>query len=250
MRVAFSPDGKTLATASYDGRVGLFGSGPRRRDDLSMLTSRGWGGRIGRVRCQRHQASERGVLRQDRPPVGPDHRPAQADPRVRTEAQAELLWAALSPDDRLVAAVGRGRQGRESTRQTTGSCFAASLATSRRSIAPSSAPMAGSWPRSAPTPPSGCGIWTRAPSCSRSASPPTGRRPSRSGISISAARPPAAGWRSRSPAASSRSTTSGPTPSERASPARNEWVVPAGAEPVSPRAGRRASWRRRASLRP
>ena len=102
--IAFSPDGKTLATASYDGRVGLFKVGAK--DEGRFIDAHeGWVD-VGRVRCRRHQAPER----RDEDKTARLWDLASDPPalvRAFSEAQDDLMWAALSPDDRLVAAVGR-----------------------------------------------------------------------------------------------------------------------------------------------
>lgn len=104
--VAFSPDGLRLATASYDGYVGLFdtetGDGelfqahdqckPAGCAAVQFSADGAWLMSVG--------YAERRVKRWNlgkRPP----------EPRVLAQAQDMLLWATLSADDRQLAAVGR-----------------------------------------------------------------------------------------------------------------------------------------------
>jgi WD40 repeat protein len=103
--VAFSSDGKMLATASYDGRVGLFKVGAK--DEGRFIDAH-----KGHVESVAFDADGTRLLS-----AGLEDKIARlwdltTDPpaliRAFSEAPAELLWAALSPDDRLVAATGRG----------------------------------------------------------------------------------------------------------------------------------------------
>jgi WD40 repeat protein len=132
--IALSHDGKTLATASFDGRVGLFRVGAK--DEGRFIDAH-----KGRVQSVAFDAAGTTLLS-----AGYDNKTARlwltTDPpaliREFPEAQAELMWAALSP----VTGWLPPRDAVEpstSTGQMRASCFAASWATSRRSIAPTSA---------------------------------------------------------------------------------------------------------------
>jgi len=118
--VAFSPDSKTLATASYDGKIGLFTIG---KDEKRFIENAHEGkvasvvfdssgtrllscGEDGSIRLWSITANPPSLLREF------------------PKAQDKLLWASLSPDDKRVAAVGRdqvvfiynARDGREEYR--------------------------------------------------------------------------------------------------------------------------------------
>jgi len=100
-RLAFSPDGSRLATASYDGSIGLFdvvsGKGsivPAHKGHVDSVVFDGSGKQL-------LSAGEDGRLL-----LWNDDDLKQA-PREIGQTQDSLMWAALSPDGRQVAAVGR-----------------------------------------------------------------------------------------------------------------------------------------------
>jgi WD40 repeat protein len=107
--IAFSPDVKTLATASYDGRVGLFKVGSKEAERFIDAHAPGSNGGAESVAFDTNDTRLLSAGYYDKTARVWD---LTIDPplliREFKQAQAELLWAALSPDDRLVAAVGRG----------------------------------------------------------------------------------------------------------------------------------------------
>jgi WD40 repeat protein len=107
--LAFSPDGMLLATASYDGRVGLFTVGTQEKRFIDAHE----GGKVGGVETVDFYSSGTRLLSvgyydktvrlwdlTTNPPTQ-----IQAFPK----AQDELLWATLSPDGQAMASVGRGQ---------------------------------------------------------------------------------------------------------------------------------------------
>lgn len=100
--VALSPDGRTLATAGYDGKVGLFdvasGKGhlfEAHEGNVASIAFSPEGDRL----LSAGTLDFRLRLWDLADPTGP--------PRELAQAEDELLWAALRPDGREVAAVGR-----------------------------------------------------------------------------------------------------------------------------------------------
>ena len=164
------------------------------------------------------------------------------------EAQNKLTWAALSPDERLVVTVGRNRFAavyKADDGQLLHRLVGHEQTIYRAIFSSDGRQLVGQQRRHRPAVGSGYGTQLFALRL------PADQAPSvRRGISISAARPPAAGSPSRSPAASSHSTTWA-VRQVRAGLACPEPTGPlVRRRAVSPRAGRRASWRRQASLQP
>jgi WD40 repeat protein len=106
--VAFSSDGKTLATASYDGRVGLFKVGSKEEGRFFDAHAPGSNGGAESVAFDTNETRLFSAGYYDKTAPVWDLTTDPPKPiREFKQAQAELLWAALSPDDRLVATVGR-----------------------------------------------------------------------------------------------------------------------------------------------
>jgi WD40 repeat protein len=101
--IALSPEGKTLATASFDGKVGLFGVGSK--DEGRFIDAHAGG-----VNSVAFDASGARVLS-----AGDDKIARLWDVTIEPpalirefkQAPDKLLWAALSPDDRIAAVMGR-----------------------------------------------------------------------------------------------------------------------------------------------
>jgi len=119
--VAFSPDSKTLATASYDGKIGLFTIGADKKRFFQSA-------KIGQVLSVEIDSSGTRLLSCNRDDFTVRIWDITANPpallREFPKAQDKLLWTSLSPDDKRVAAVGRdqvvfiynARDGREEYR--------------------------------------------------------------------------------------------------------------------------------------
>jgi WD40 repeat protein len=102
--IAFSPDSKTLATASYDGQIGLFTVGTEKK----QFIERAHEGRVGSVAFDSSgtrllSSGEDGYMHlwnfNTHPPTLLQEFP---------KAQDMLMWASFSPDNKWVANVGRG----------------------------------------------------------------------------------------------------------------------------------------------
>src|SRR5262249_13454844 len=102
--LAFSPDGTLLATASYDGRIGLFSVPTEEKRFIDArkgeVASRAFGpsGRRFLSAGIEDKTARLWDLTTNPPPQ------LQAFP----PAPAKLLWATLSPDGNAMASVGRG----------------------------------------------------------------------------------------------------------------------------------------------
>src|SRR5262249_2281122 len=101
--LAFSPDGMLLATASYDGRVGLFTGGTEEKQFIDAHK--------GQVQCVAFDKSGTRVSI-----AGIDSKTARlwdltTNPPTQihafSKAQGNILWATLSPDGQAMASVGR-----------------------------------------------------------------------------------------------------------------------------------------------
>ena len=98
--VAFSPDGRTLATAGYDGRVGLF----------DVETGEGGVFDAGEGKIVAVQFTDSGsglMIGEDLTALLWDLTKQPPESREVAKAQDRLLWATLRPDGRQLAAVGR-----------------------------------------------------------------------------------------------------------------------------------------------
>jgi WD40 repeat protein len=102
--IALSPDGKTLATASYDGRVGLFGVDAK--DEGRFIDAH-----EGNVESVAFDATGTRLLSAGYADKAARLWDLTTDPpsliHEFSEFPQELMWAALSPDDRLAAIAGR-----------------------------------------------------------------------------------------------------------------------------------------------
>jgi WD40 repeat protein len=105
--VAFSPDGRTLATAGYDGRVGLFDVETGEGELFEAHNQCEPTGCVEAVEFLDHGRTLMSVGYADQRIRLWDLSKQPPEPREVAKAQDKLLWAALRPDGRQLAAVGR-----------------------------------------------------------------------------------------------------------------------------------------------
>ncbi len=100
--IAFSPDDHTVATASFDGQIGLFTVGTEQK--------RFYPGHQGKVKAVSFDTSGSRLLSTSDSEVRLWAIKSDSLTLLEEYPASDLMWATLSPDDQLIASVGRDQE--------------------------------------------------------------------------------------------------------------------------------------------